>query len=154
MQLNIFDNNRDIMLRNDVVIALERRNATPANAALDRFTEEFPLDDKLSPLYDLVDVVSQKTDVLFNDHQALRDTLHIFSRDIEPAAHRIFGPKVSSQWLTHLKSTGVFHADRVAEASQTIGNNQPIADAQTYMQNAASDIEGTCYKAECAYWKK
>jgi uncharacterized protein (DUF2164 family) len=32
--------------------------------------------------------------------------------------------------------------------------NQAITDAQAYMTNQVSDMEGTCYEVEFAYWKK
>ena len=32
--------------------------------------------------------------------------------------------------------------------------NQAIADAQTYMQDRVSDLDGACYKPEFGYWKR
>ena len=32
--------------------------------------------------------------------------------------------------------------------------NQAIADAQAYMREKATDLDGSCYEPEFAYWKK
>lgn len=32
--------------------------------------------------------------------------------------------------------------------------NQAIADAQAFMQNRVSDLDGSCYEPEFGYWKK
>ena len=48
MQLDIFEHSRDVMLRNDATLALERRNAVAVLSAIQVLGEEYP-DDKLIP---------------------------------------------------------------------------------------------------------
>ena len=47
MQLDIFEHSRDVMLRNDVISALERHDAAAARAACDLLAQECPADESL-----------------------------------------------------------------------------------------------------------
>ena len=53
-QLDIFADSRDVMLRNDVLEQLQRRNATAARTALDRLAGEYPDDGVLPAMTVLV----------------------------------------------------------------------------------------------------
>jgi len=99
MQLNIFDDSRDVMLRNDVVSALERCDAPAARAALNRFMEEYPSDETLAPLGILSAAVAQRGEALFADHEALRAAEAELSDHVEPTARRMFGAKSGAAWL-------------------------------------------------------
>ena len=50
MQLDIFADSRDVMLRNDVLDALQRRHAAAAGQAWQRLADEYPEDDTLITL--------------------------------------------------------------------------------------------------------
>jgi len=102
MQLDIFDHSRDIMLRNDVVDALERREASTARAAWLIFSKEFPLDDTLSPLAVLIDALEHRTCASFLDHGAASDARRLLNSEIAPAAVRTFGDKAGATWLAPL----------------------------------------------------
>jgi hypothetical protein len=102
MQLDIFDHSRDIMLRNDVVDALERRDASTARAAWLIFSKEFPLDDTLSPLAVLIDALEHRTCASFLDHGAVSDARRLLNSEIAPAAVRTFGKKAGATWLAPL----------------------------------------------------
>ena len=57
MQLDIFEHSRDVMLRNDVVHALERRDGLAARVAWDTLARECPVDECLASLLLLVKAV-------------------------------------------------------------------------------------------------
>jgi hypothetical protein len=71
MQLDIFENSRDVMLRNDVVHALEQRDAGTAGAALEILANEYPQDEYLSVLRVLTEAVAGRSQRAFPDHDAL-----------------------------------------------------------------------------------
>ncbi|MEO8925237.1 MAG: hypothetical protein ABI330_20820 [Caldimonas sp.] len=99
MQLDIFDHSRDVMLRNDVVDALERREASLASAAWRAFANEFPHDDTLSALAVLIEALEGSTVAVFAAHDALRDARRTLDHDIEPAARRVFGERAGTMWV-------------------------------------------------------
>jgi len=102
MQLDIFDHSRDTMLRNDVVDALERREASIARTAWRRYSDEFPHDETLRPLAVLVDALEHDEYGPFLDHDAVRDAGRVLNNEIEPAALRVFGEKSAAAWLSPL----------------------------------------------------
>jgi hypothetical protein len=70
MQLDIFDDGREVMLRNDAVHALERRDAMAALQACDRLSQEYPADESLSSLRVLTAYIEAEVgrDDVFRDH--------------------------------------------------------------------------------------
>ena len=57
MQLDIFADSRDVMLRNDVLDALHRRHSGDAREAWQRLAGEFPDDGSLPGLATLIEVL-------------------------------------------------------------------------------------------------
>lgn len=57
MQLDIFEHSQGVMLRNDVVHALERRDGPAARVAWDTLAREYPVDECLTSLLVLVKAV-------------------------------------------------------------------------------------------------
>ncbi|SCK27176.1 hypothetical protein VAR608DRAFT_2234 [Variovorax sp. HW608] len=72
-QLDIFDDSRDTVLCNDVVVTLERRDTVSAGAAWAAFAEEFPDHESLAPLSVLVEALEQRVAAPFQDHESLHD---------------------------------------------------------------------------------
>ncbi len=99
MQLDIFENSRDTMLRNDVLSALERGEVAEAQAGWQRFHNEYPLDQSLRALAVLIAALAQRTPTAFADHDALREACRALIEDVEPAALRLFGEKPAAAWL-------------------------------------------------------
>ena len=99
MQLDIFDHSRDVMLRNDVVDALARRDASAARSAWHVFTDEFPGDGTVPALAVLMDALECRTGAAFANHDAVRDARRVLSGDIEPAARRVFGEQAGAAWV-------------------------------------------------------
>jgi hypothetical protein len=120
MQLDIFDHSRDVMLRNDVMHALQRRDAAGARAAWQALADEFPHDDALGPLAVLIDALeSQAASTPFRDQDALRRAREVIDGQIAPAAQRLLGDAAAA-WLAPLwrhaaqRAAGLpFHPDHV-----------------------------------------
>ncbi len=102
MQLDIFDHSRDIMLRNDAVHALQRRDAINVRKAWQALADEFPRDDALDPLAVLIDALeSQAASTPFRDHDALRTARELIDDQVAPAAQRLLGD-IATAWLAPL----------------------------------------------------
>jgi hypothetical protein len=102
MQLDIFDHGRDLMLRNDVLAALERRDAAAARAARQDLLEEYPDDASLATLALLVDALERSAGPAFVAHEALRAARRWVANDVTPAARRSFDAPAAAAWLAGL----------------------------------------------------
>lgn len=100
MQLDIFADSRDVMLRNDVLEALQRRHASEARQAWQRFADEYPEDDTLAALATLVNELERDATLHFVDHHTLDATRRVLREDVGPAAVRLFGEPAARAWLT------------------------------------------------------
>jgi hypothetical protein len=101
MQLDIFEHSRDVMLRNDVVHALERRDAPAALSACDRLAQDYPADDSLTDLRLLADRLAATAGDPFGEHLALRQARQAVEA-LVPAAERVFGVEAGTKWLAAL----------------------------------------------------
>jgi len=101
-QLDIFEDSRDTMLRNDVAAALERYDAAGARSAWDTLAAEFPQDEALVHLSVLVDALEQRSSAPLPHHEAVRHARGALSDAIEPAALRVFGGRAAAKWLAPL----------------------------------------------------
>lgn len=99
MQLDIFENSRDVMLRNDVAHALEQRDAATARAAWETLAKEYPQDERLPALRVLTEAVAGRSQTVFRDHEALRHARLTLQDEVQPAALRTFGDKDAAAWL-------------------------------------------------------
>src|SRR5260370_40330740 len=91
MQLDLFADSRDVMLRNDVLDALQRRHAVDARQAWERLTREYPADDTVPVLAVLITALEDAPTARFVDHPALAEARRVLSDEIAPAARRLFG---------------------------------------------------------------
>ena len=99
MQFDIFEHSRDVMLRNDVVHALERRDGAAAHVAWETLAREYPADESLRALLALIMAIEGHGQPTFRDHDALHHALLALQDNILPAALRIFGDKAANTWL-------------------------------------------------------
>ena len=102
MQLDIFEHSRDLMLRNDVLLALEQRDAPAARAAWLKLEAEFPVDHALPPLQLLVTTLERPAGPSFADATEAAQALQYLQGDIEPAARRLWGASACAAWLAPL----------------------------------------------------
>src|SRR5260370_37210791 len=100
MQLDIFADSRDVMLRNDVLEALQRRHASEARQAWQRFADEYPEDDTLAALATLVNELERDTTVHFGDDHTLDPAPRVLREGVGPAAVRLFSDPAVRAWLT------------------------------------------------------
>jgi hypothetical protein len=101
MQLDIFADSRDVMLRSDVVAAFRVRDGLLVRRALDAFAAEFPHDSLLAPLSALLDALLSAPPAC-PDHQAAADTYQRMETVVVPVAVRVFGERDASDWLAPL----------------------------------------------------
>lgn len=99
MQLDIFADSRDVMLRNDVADALQRRDAVAARGALQLLLSEHPSDDLLPALGTLTRALGEQRPERFGDHDALQHARGEITREVMPAAARVFGAAAGSAWV-------------------------------------------------------
>jgi hypothetical protein len=103
VQLDIFEHGREVMLRNDAVHALERRDASGSRLAVERLALEYPGDDALPALRTLVEYV-QASEIgrheAFRAHEAAGQARQMLVETIHPAARRTFGDPGAASWLT------------------------------------------------------
>jgi hypothetical protein len=98
-QLDIFADSRDVMLRNDVLEPLQRRDAAQARAALDRLRDAYASDEALPALDVLVHALESSTTECFADHPMVAAARRTLEEDVTPAARRMLpGPTVEA-WL-------------------------------------------------------
>ena len=102
MQLDIFEHSRDLMLRNDVLHALERRDAAAARLAWQHLEAEWPRDDALVALDKLVATLERPESRAFDEPAAVREALRVMQQDIEPAAVHLWGAPSAAAWLAPL----------------------------------------------------
>jgi hypothetical protein len=101
-QLDLFEDSRDVMLRNDVLTTLEQRNAAAGREALQRLGAEYPDDALMPTLETLVGVLESPVHGHFTNHAALRDTCEAWCLPCMPAARRAFGDAAGMAWCLPL----------------------------------------------------
>ena len=101
MQLDIFENSRDVMLRNDVIHALEQLDAVVARDACDRLAQEYPADESLTALRARVDELGGTARNPFVCHLALRQARQAIE-ELQPTAQRVLGLEGGMKWLAPL----------------------------------------------------
>jgi hypothetical protein len=102
MQLDIFEHSREVMLRNDAVHALERRDASAALQACARLSGEYPADESLPSLRVLtacIEAAEVGREEVFRDHESLRMARQMLQETIRHAAQRTFGAAGADVWL-------------------------------------------------------
>jgi hypothetical protein len=99
MQLDIFADSREVMLRNDVLDALLRRDASAARLAWETLRDDYPDDDTLAALDGLIGELGEDAAPLYADHQAMHACCRRLEAEIEPSARRLFGDAKAHAWL-------------------------------------------------------
>jgi hypothetical protein len=99
MQLDIFADSRDVMLRNDVLDALHRGHAAQARDAWQKLESAFPNDDTLAGLAILIDAIGNGETAPFEDHPAAAAACSHLESEVEPAARRLLGDPAGRAWL-------------------------------------------------------
>jgi len=98
-QLDIFADSRDVMLRNDVLEQLQRRDATAAQTALERLAGDYPDDDTLAAMTVLVHELARGSTAPFADHAALASACRHLEDEVVPAARRVLPAQAVKSWI-------------------------------------------------------
>ena len=101
-QLDIFEHNRDVMLRNDVLQALEQRDARIARIAWQCLASELPHDRLLPALNVLTESLEQHSGAPLTDHDALAQARQWLSDQVAPAACQAMGQTPGQAWTLRL----------------------------------------------------
>lgn len=101
MQLDIFNDSRDVMLRNDVVQALAQHDVSRAQSAWLALERDYPEDDFLARAQLLLDALQARNqqDTAFAGHADLQSARRALLTVIEPAAQRLMGRAGAALWL-------------------------------------------------------
>lgn len=146
MQLDIFDHSRDVMLRNDIIGALARRDASEARVSWQILSEDFPTDDALPAFAVLVGAVERRAAVGFVDHDAVAEARCVLNDKVAPAAERVFGHQAGANWMVPLWRNAALSAaplafrsdhseDHAAPLWLQAGDWQAAADAVVHIES-------------------
>jgi hypothetical protein len=98
-QLDIFADSRDVMLRNDVLEALQRRDRVSARTALERLASDYPDDRALPAITVLVGELEGGSTAPFADHETLASARRHLEDEVTPAARRVLPASTMQSWL-------------------------------------------------------
>lgn len=101
-QLDLFAHSRDVMLRNDVLSALEQHDAGAARAARARLAGEFPDDAALAPIDELIAAVPADDAPPWREAGEGLEAWRRVTASVEPAAQRLFGAAAGQRWVQPL----------------------------------------------------
>jgi hypothetical protein len=102
MQLDIFADSRDVMLRNDVLSALQRYDARETQQTLRRLSAEYPDDDSVPHLTVLAGALDLRATIAFSNHQVAAEARSALVEKTTPAALRMWGEHAGTRWLLPL----------------------------------------------------
>lgn len=102
MQLDIFEHSRDVMLRNELAQALQRRDAQAAKSARQALATEYPVDPALADAATLLESLSYFDAARFAAPAEVQQTCERVEKDVAPAARRQFGGAAADAWLSTL----------------------------------------------------
>jgi hypothetical protein len=145
MQLDIFEHSHDVMLRNDVIYALQRHDAAAARAACDRLAQECPCDESLAALGAMCLGLEGTGRGGFGDPASLRQARQALEA-LRPLAGQVLGSPAATQWLAPLwadlavRAQAVpFRADSAADHAAPLwlcaGNWMAAADATAAIES-------------------
>jgi hypothetical protein len=102
MQLDIFNDSRDVMLRNDVLSALQQYDAARARRALQALANEYPDDIALVHFGSIVTALEGRSMVPFDRHEAALQARQSLSHEVQPAVAHVFLGQTGATWLAPL----------------------------------------------------
>ena len=101
MQLDLFMDGRAVMLQNDVIAALQARNAIAGRLAMDAFATEYPAHDAIPSLSLLLETLAKPITPII-DHASAAEALRLMQTEVIPAAQRVLGSHAAAGWLAPL----------------------------------------------------
>ncbi len=101
MQLDIFGHSRDVMLKNDVIGALKRRDALGARTSRTILFREYPELSGLADLDTMIDALEQPIPRI-HAHPELATARLWLADSVEPATSRVLGNRMGREWVSPL----------------------------------------------------
>jgi hypothetical protein len=98
-QLDIFADSRDVVLRNDVIEQLQRRDAVAARTALKLLAGEFPDEGALHAMTVLVRELESGSTAPLADQAALTIVRRHLENEVVPAVRRVLPAQDGRRWL-------------------------------------------------------
>ena len=102
MQLDLFEHSRDLMLRNDVLQALEQRDAAAARQAWCRLQSQYAGDRALAALLSLVTALEQPQQGCFASTAEAAAALDALQHTVVAAAQQLWPAATARAWLAPL----------------------------------------------------
>ena len=104
MQLDIFEDSRDVMLRNDVLAALGAHRAIATRGAWEALRQEYAQDALLPSMFTLLQALETRgpeatARPVFENHDSLRQARLVLQDHLHPAALQLFSAKAAAAWL-------------------------------------------------------
>jgi hypothetical protein len=100
MQLDIFQHSRDVMLRNELAQALQRRDAQAAESARKALATEYPADAALADASTLLCSLSYFDTAPFTAFARVQQARRAVEEQVAPAARRQLGEAAADPWLS------------------------------------------------------
>jgi hypothetical protein len=148
-QLDIFDDSRDLMLNNDVLHALVRRDAEASRIALRAFAAEFPGDPRLQPLGRLIETLATGPVAPFATHADADVAIRALQREVLPAAASAWPPADSEAWVAPLWASLARRA-----AALPFDASHAQAHAAALWLNAAAPAEAGAAVRTIESWRR
>jgi hypothetical protein len=139
MQLDIFADSRDVMLRNDVLNALQRYDAHETQQTLRRLSEEYPDDGSIPQLTVLAGALDLRSTVAFSKHQVAAEARCALVERITPAALRMLGEHADTRWLLPLWRELALRASSLPFRADSIDTHAAALWLQARVCSAARD---------------
>lgn len=99
MQLDFFNDSHSVLLRNDVILALQREDTAAIRQAWETLSKHHPDDDSLVPLLLLLVALAERAQTPFQTHTDLSTQRLALQNKITPAALQGMGTTEATPWL-------------------------------------------------------
>jgi len=155
MQLDIFNDSRDVMLRNDVLQALLEQQPALAQTAWCTLQNEYPDDAHLPPLQLLISALAAFKDraaqpvALLTQHTALQLLQHNLQAQLTPAAEQQLGQAAAQLWLRPFWQELIARAAALPFAPQW--EAQHVAPMLLHLQDWAAAMDAV---TRIASWRR
>ena len=148
MQLDLFSDNRNVMLQNDVLSALRRRDQIAGGETLAILSADYPHDNLLMPLATLLNTLAA-VPVRFPDHNGVADALHNMDSLVVPSANLVFGLGEARDWLAP-----VWRSLANSAAGLAYNVERPHAHAAFMLLRAGDWVAAETQVAEIPSWRR
>lgn len=148
-QLDIFEDSRDLMLHNDVLHALARRDAAAARAGGRKFAAEYPGDPRLAWLDILVDALGPHPQTAWTNAAEAEAAIAALQATVLPAARSVWPDADARAWAAPLWADLARRA-----AALPFDPARPQAHAAASWLNAGDAAEALAAARSIESWRR